>query len=64
MARKKVNDTALEEVKGGVALEELAQKADMLDQRVNALEQKTDMLSEKITTQDKGKVSIFKKLFG
>lgn len=55
MAKKKIKDDALNEVTGGVALNELAQKtnaieqkADMMAIKAEMLEQKTDQLDQKI----------------
>ena len=47
MAKKKLKDNTLEEVSGGIAIDELAQKTDMLAQKGDMLAQKVDMLEQK-----------------
>lgn len=77
--KKKLNDSALENVNGG-RLNELAQKTDMMAQKTDLLEQKTDMLDQKVdvlmkktdlldkklTVTDKGifQIPFIKKYFG
>ena len=52
MSKKKLDDATLDEVSGGVALNELAQKTNMLEQKADMAAQKTDMLEMKANQFD------------
>ena len=45
--KKKLDDAALDSVNGGVALNSLAEKADMLAEKSNILAEKSNMMEQK-----------------